>query len=159
MESSPTTSSTTNTSIHSSVFDRPAVAWSLLILRIIVGVIFMVHGAQKVFGMFGGPGLEKMMAGPNGPVLGFLIAIGEFFGGLGIIVGFLSRFSAAANIVIMLGAIAQVHGQNGFFLSNKGYEYNLALIGMFLPILIAGPGPYTALRLLFPQKKIPVAVE
>ena len=131
--------------------DRPAVAWALLAVRVVVGIIFMMHGAQKVFGAFGGPGLEKMM-GPEGPggggVIGFLVAIGEFFGGLGLLVGFLSRFSAAGLILIMLGAIALVHGQNGFFMSDRGYEYNLALIGLALPILIAGPGPLSVARLL-----------
>ena len=118
--------------------DRPAVETALLIVRVIVGIIFVAHGAQKLFGAFGGPGLEatvKMM----GP-LGYLVTIGEFFGGLGLIFGFLSRFSAAALIVIMIGAIATVHGQNGFFQSNNGFEYNLALIGLLAPTLIAGPG-------------------
>jgi putative oxidoreductase len=138
--------------------DRSAVAWSLLILRVIVGTIFMAHGAQKVFGLWGGPGLSGMMSGPNGPVIGFLVSIGEFFGGLGIAVGFLSRFSSAANIVIMLGAILQVHGKNGFFNGNKGFEYNLALIGMLLPILIAGPGPFTLLRAIG-LRRVPPAVE
>lgn len=135
--------------------DRPAIIWALFLLRVIVGIIFMAHGAQKMFGLFDSPGLEKMMQGPNGPILGFLVSFGEFFGGLGLLVGFLSRFSAAALIVIMLGAIVQVHGPNGFFLSNKGFEYNLALIGMLLPILIAGPGPLTALRLIGMRRMSP----
>src|SRR3954471_22339569 len=94
--------------------DRTAVDVSLLLLRVIVGVIFAAHGAQKLFGAFGGPGLAEIvkMMGP----IGYLVSIGEFFGGLGIAVGFLSRFSAASLIVIMLGAIAMVHAKNGFFL-------------------------------------------
>lgn len=120
---------------------------TLLLVRLIVGIIFMMHGAQKVFGAFGGPGLAGIMEG-MGPVLGFLVAIGEFFGGLGLVVGFLSRFSAAANIVIMIGAIIQVHGKNGFFLSDKGFEYNLALIGLLLPILLLGPGRWAVGRFL-----------
>ncbi len=74
--------------------DRSAVDAALLVARIVVGIIFMAHGAQKLFGAFGGPGLAGVvqMMGP----LGYLVAIGEFFGGLGIIVGFLSRFSAAS---------------------------------------------------------------
>lgn len=67
--------------------------------------------------------------------------MGEYFGGLGLVVGFLSRFSAA-NIVIMVGAIALVHGRNGFFLSAGGFEYNLALIGLLAPTLIAGLGAW-----------------
>jgi putative oxidoreductase len=121
--------------------DRPAVDISLLAVRVVVGVIFAAHGAQKLFGAFGGPGLEKVveMMGP----IGYLVTIGEFFGGLGLVVGLLTRFSAASLIVIMLGAIAQVHGKKGFFLSDGGFEYNLALIGLLLPTLIAGPGRFT----------------
>ena len=118
--------------------DRAAVDVSLLILRVVVGVIFMAHGSQKLFGAFGGPGLDGMVQF-IGPV-GYPVAIGEFFGGLGLIVGILCRFSSAALIVIMIGAIVMAHGKNGFFLSNDGFEYNLALMGMLAPILIAGPG-------------------
>jgi putative oxidoreductase len=118
--------------------DRPAVDVSLLIVRVIVGVIFAAHGAQKLLGVWGGPGLAAVVES-MGP-LGVPVTIGEFFGGLGLIVGFLTRFSAASLIVIMIGAIAMVHGKNGFFLSDQGFEYNLALVGLLAPILIAGPG-------------------
>jgi len=127
-----------------------ALDWALLIARVIVGIIFMAHGAQKVFGAFGGSGLAAVVEG-MGPI-GYLVAIGEFFGGLGLVVGFLSRFSAAANIVIMLGAIFKVHGKNGFFSSDGGFEYNLALIGLLVPTLLVGPGAYALSRLLFPSK-------
>jgi putative oxidoreductase len=134
--------------------DRTAVDVSMLLVRVIVGVIFAAHGAQKLFGAFGGPGLAEIvkMMGP----LGYPVTIGEFFGGLGLVVGFLCRFSAASLIVIMLGAIAMVHGQHGFFLGHgpdstlatAGFEYNLALIGLLLPILIAGPGRFAIGRFL-----------
>lgn len=130
--------------------DRPAVDVALLVVRVIVGVIFAAHGAQKLFGAFGGPGLAEMvrLMGP----LGYPVTIGEFFGGVGLVVGFLSRFSAASLIVIMLGAIAMVHGQHGFFLGQDpktaGFEYNLALIGLLAPILIAGPGRFAIGRFL-----------
>jgi putative oxidoreductase len=126
--------------------DRRAVDVSLLLVRVIVGVIFAAHGAQKLFGAFGGPGLSEVvkMMGP----IGYPVIIGEFFGGLGLIVGFLCRFSAASLIVIMIGAIATVHGQHGFFLSDGGFEYNLALIGLLVPILIAGPGKFAIGRFL-----------
>lgn len=140
--------------------DRPAVDWSLLLVRVIVGVIFAAHGAQKMFGAFGGPGLAGV-AEMMGPV-GYAVAIGEFFGGLGLVFGFLARFSAASLIVIMIGAIAMVHGKNGFFQSANGFEYNLALIGLLLPILLAGPGRYSIGRVLpLPKSKHtgrPVAV-
>jgi putative oxidoreductase len=126
--------------------DRPAVDLGLLVVRVVVGIIFAAHGAQKLFGAFGGPGLDgvvKMM----GPI-GYPVTIGEFFGGLGLVVGFLTRFSAASLIVIMIGAVVQVHGKNGFFLSDGGFEYNLALIGLLAPTLLAGPGKFAVGRFL-----------
>ncbi len=132
--------------------DRTAVNLSLLVVRLVVGIIFVAHGAQKLFGAFGGQGLEGLV-GMLGPV-GYLVAIGEFFGGLGMIVGFLVRFSAASNVLIMLGAIVMVHGKNGFFASSGGFEYNLALIGLLLPLVLAGPGAWSVGRWL-PLPRIP----
>lgn len=126
------------------LLDRPSVDVSLLLVRIIVGVIFAAHGAQKLFGVWDGKGLAATVAPPPdgmGPI-GYLVTIGEFFGGLGLVFGFLTRFSAASLVVIMIGAIAMVHGEKGFFLAKGGFEYNLALIGLLLPILLAGPGRF-----------------
>jgi putative oxidoreductase len=124
--------------------DRTAVDIALLIIRLAVGAIFIAHGSQKLFGAWGGMGLEKTVQMMGSPI-GYLVAIGEFFGGIGLVLGFLSRFSAAALVVIMIGAIVKVHGPNGFFLSHvdpkmNGFEYNIALIGLLLPIFICGPG-------------------
>lgn len=132
--------------------DRSAVDWAFLIARVFVGGVFMVHGAQKLFGAFGGPGLANVvqMMGP----LGYLVSSGEFFGGLGIVLGFLSRFSAASIALIMLGAIATVHGKFGFFMNwagnqpGEGFEYHLVAIGVLLPIVIAGPGRFAIARYL-----------
>lgn len=123
-----------------------AIDLALLIARVILGLIFVAHGAQKLFGVFSGPGLEKTIEMMG--AVGYLVAVGEFFGGLGLIVGFLSRFSALSIAVIMCGAIALVHGQNGFFLSNNGVEYVLSLIALALTILLAGPGRYSFISLI-----------
>ena len=131
--------------------DRPAVDISLLLLRIIVGVIFAAHGAQKLFGAFGGSGLADTVAKMGGGPIPYLVTIGEFFGGVGLIIGILTRFSAASLIVIMIGAIAMVHGKNGFFSSAGGFEYNLALIGLLLPILLCGAGRFSIGRLFLPR--------
>jgi putative oxidoreductase len=80
-----------------------------------------------------------------------LVTIGEFFGGLGLIFGFLTRFSAASLIVIMIGAIAMVHGKNGFFQQDGGFEYNLALIGLLVPLFLCGPGRVSIANLLMPK--------
>jgi putative oxidoreductase len=126
---------------------------SLLVVRIIVGLIFALHGSQKLFGAFGGKGLEDFVQLPPAGLgwLGYPVAIGEFFGGLGLMVGILTRFSAASLIVIMIGAIVKVHGQNGFFQQNNGFEYNLALIGLLVPILLCGPGRISIGRLFLPR--------
>src|SRR5262245_54781770 len=102
------------------VRDRSAVDWSLLALRVVLGIVFIAHGAQKLFGAFGGPGLAAVvqMMGP----IGYLVTIGEFFGGLGLVLGILPRFSAASIIVIMLGAIGMVHAQVGFFMNWGGHQ-------------------------------------
>jgi putative oxidoreductase len=127
--------------------------FSLLLMRVIVGVIFVAHGAQKMFGAFGGAGLKATVESLGVGPIGYLVAIGEFFGGLGLIVGFLSRFSAASLIVIMVGAIVMVHGKNGFFMGASGYEYNLALIGLLAPFLILGPGRFAIGRFILPRSK------
>jgi putative oxidoreductase len=131
--------------------DRPVVDLSLLVLRLVGGVIFAAHGSQKLLGLFGGPGLAKTVENFGGGPLGYLVTIGEFFGGLGLIVGFLTRFSAGSLIVIMIGAIAMVHGKNGFFSENNGFEYNLALIGLMVPIFLCGPGRLSIGRLFLPK--------
>jgi putative oxidoreductase len=141
--------------------NRTVVDWSLLILRVVVGVIFMAHGSQKMFGMFGGPGLKAVVEMFGGGPLGYLVSIGEFFGGVGLVFGFLSRFSAASLIVIMIGAIVMVHAKNGFFLGKgpdsllkeAGFEYCFALIGLLLPILLCGPGRFSIGQFFLPKSK------
>ena len=133
-----------------------ALDWALLATRVLVGVMFAAHGAQKLFGAFGGAGLSGIVS-MLGPV-GYLVAVGEFFGGLGIALGILSRFSAAANVAVMLGAIAMVHGKVGFFMNwtgsqaGEGYEFHLVAIAALIPILVAGPGRLALGRLLVPER-------
>src|SRR6266850_1040586 len=105
---------------ETTISDGSAVDWALIVARAVVGVIFMAHGAQKLFGAFGGPGLSAIvqMMGP----LGYLVTVGEFFGGLGLVLGLLSRFSAASIVLIMLGAIATVHAKSGFFMNWAGNQ-------------------------------------
>ena len=135
---------------------------SLLIVRVVLGVIFFAHGAQKVFGWFGGPGLRgvvsyfKQSLGVPAP-LSVLAALTEFFGGLAMIVGLLVRPAAVGLIVVMLVAIATVHWRHGFFLNwslepgkGHGFEMNLALIGMALAVLVGGAGALSIDRWLRP---------
>src|SRR5437867_7496454 len=93
--------------------------WALLAARLVVGIIFIMHGSQLLLGAFGGPGLDKLVHGIPGQMpgmgpIGYLVAIGQFFGGIGLVLGVLSRFSAFWLIVIMIGAIVKVHWKSGF---------------------------------------------
>jgi len=126
--------------------DRAAVGFSLLVVRVVSGAIFAAHGAQKLLGAFDGAGLQATVEKMG--TMGYPVTIGEFFGGLGLMIGLLTRFSAGSLIVIMVGAIWMVHGKNGFFLANSGFEYNLALIGLLVPTFLAGPGMLSIGRVL-----------
>jgi len=123
-----------------------------LALRIFVGIIFAAHGAQKLFGWFGGYGLEGtgQFFGSVGLDPGYLLAllagIAEFFGGLALIVGLLVRPAAAALAFSMLIAIFAVHWSKGFFAASGGYEYALALFAASLSLLLSGAGRFSADR-------------
>ncbi len=129
-------------------------AWSSLILRVMLGLVLFPHGAQKLLGWYGGFGFSGTLGFFTGTmhlswIVAFLIIIGESFGSLGLLMGFLTRFTAASVTVIMLGAIAMVHWPNGFFMNwsgkqaGEGFEYHLLVIGMSLALLIAGGGKWS----------------
>jgi len=119
---------------------------SPLALRIPVGVIFAAHGSQKLFGWFGGYGLEgtgKWMASVGiepGLLMAALSGSAEFFGGLLLIVGLLTRPAALTLTVTMLVAIFSVHIHNGLFMSNNGYEFALALLAGVVSLVLSGGG-------------------
>jgi putative oxidoreductase len=128
---------------------------ALSIVRLALGIIFFMHGGQKVLGWFGGQGLTatvQMMSANLPAVLAYMVAFGELLGGIALIVGFLSRLAASGILIIMIGAVVTVHGKNGFFLQNQGYEYNLALIAMSLAVVLGGSG-CIALDSFFCRKK------
>ena len=119
-----------------------------LALRIPVGIVLAAHGAQKLFGWFGGYGLEgtgQWMAS-IGLAPGYLMALlagsAEFFGGLALILGLLTRPAAAISAFTMLVAIFAVHISHGLFISNNGYEFALTLFAATLALTIQGSGSY-----------------
>ena len=118
-------------------------------LRVGAGVVFAAHGAQKLFGWFGGYGLEGTGAWMDSIGLspGYLMALmaggAEFVGGLMLILGALVRPSAAVLAVTMLVAIFTVHFENGLFMSNNGYEFALALFVISAALAIRGAGDYS----------------
>jgi len=124
--------------------------YGALALRVPVGIIFAAHGAQKLFGWFGGYGLEGtgQFFGSVGLNPGYLMALlagaAEFFGGLALVFGLLVRPAAAALAFAMLVAIFAVHAGKGFFMSNNGYEYALALFAASVSLLFSGGGRFSA---------------
>ena len=128
--------------------------FSYWVPRVILGCVMFPHGAQKLFGWFGGFGFTNTMtyftqtAGLPW-IIAFLIIMGESLGSLGLIVGFFTRLSALGLICIMVGAIITVHMPNGFFMNwvgkqaGEGFEYHLLVIGMSIPLLISGGGKYS----------------
>jgi putative oxidoreductase len=137
-------------------------SWSLLIVRVVLGVIFFAHGAQKLFGWFGGYGLKGTIgffqqALKIPPALTVLCGLTECFGGLAVLVGFLSRPAALGLAIVMLVAISKVHWSNGFFINwslqqgkGHGFEMNLALIGMAAAVMVGGGGAFSVDRLISP---------
>jgi putative oxidoreductase len=131
---------------------------SLTILLLVLGVVFFAHGAQKMLGWFGGYGFQGTMGffehmGMPAPVA-LLIICTEFFGGLGLIVGLLTRIAALGIGVEMIGAVFMVHLQNGFFMTwygtqkGEGFEYHLLAIAVAAALLLRGSGAFSLDRTL-----------
>lgn len=120
--------------------------WAPLALRIPVGIIFIAHGAQKLFGWFGGYGLEgtgQWMASIGlepGYLMALLAGSAEFLGGLALVLGLLVRPAAAVLAFTMAVAIVTVHLGNGLFMANNGYEFGLALLAAAVSLAITGAG-------------------
>jgi putative oxidoreductase len=124
--------------------------FAALALRVPLGIIFVAHGAQKLFGWFGGYGLEGtgQWMGSIGLHPGYLMALlagsAEFFGGMALVLGLLVRPAAAALAFSMLVAIVTVHIGHGLFVGNNGYEYALAMFAASVSLLVSGAGRVSA---------------
>lgn len=116
--------------------------WGLTLLRIVVGVIFVVHGGQKLF-QFGIPGVTQsftQMGVPAASIAAIVVTIVEFIGGIALILGAGTRIVALLLAADMLVATLLVHMPNGFFVSDGGYEFTLLLLGASLALALSGPG-------------------
>jgi putative oxidoreductase len=136
-----------------------------LVIRLVLGVIFFAHGAQKVLGWWGGGGWSATLdaftrQGMPAPVA-MLVMLGELLGGIGLVVGCLTRVAAAGIAIIMLGAIVLVHLPNGFFINwfmtpgrGHGIEANLAYLAMAVALVLAGAGPVSVDEALFGARRV-----
>jgi putative oxidoreductase len=135
------------------------VDWVVGIARIVLGIIFVGHGAQKMLGWYGGPGLARSMRTftehlhlPS--TLAFLVIAGELFSGIGLIVGLFSRIAAVVIVLTMVGAIATVHFRFGLFLNwlgdqeGHGIEYHLLAIALAMVVVVKGAGALSLDRLV-----------
>ncbi len=117
----------------------------VLLLRLVLGLVFFMHGAQKVLGWYGGGGLDGTVnfMGSMGvpPILAYVSSFWEFLGGIGLILGFLTRIWSAGLAINMLVAIILVH--SGFFVSEGGIEFALTLMVIAIAIFLMGPGRYS----------------
>src|SRR5690242_7864928 len=122
------------------------VAIALLILRLVGGLILAAHGAQKLFGWFGGPGMSKWEQGLRAQGFkparfwAYLNILGEVGGGLSLIFGFLTPLGAAGGLGAMVMAMGKAHWKNGFFNSKRGIEFPLAVLAIATAAGLAGPG-------------------
>ncbi|MEE9144884.1 MAG: DoxX family protein [Candidatus Binatia bacterium] len=138
--------------------------WAPLVIRLALGIIFIAHGGQKLFGLWGGAGLsatietfEKNMGIP--PPLTVIAAAAELFGGIALVVGLLTRAASLSLGIVMVVAIFQAHLSHGFFINweqapgrGHGIEYNIALLSMCGALLISGPGKLSLDRLFGMEK-------
>jgi putative oxidoreductase len=133
--------------------------WAGLILRITLGAVILPHGTQKLLGLFGGYGFSGTMGFFTQKMgipwlIALLVIIGESFGSVALLAGFLTRFTAASLAIIMLGAITMVHLPNGFFMNwsgqqqGEGYEYHLLVIGVAAALMVIGGGKWSVDRTL-----------
>jgi len=126
-----------------------AMAAGLLLIRLVVGLLFMAHGLQKLLGWFGGAGLlgtasmfERGGLSP-GRVTAPLGGATEFGGGLSLALGLLTPLGAIAVMVMMAGAVIAVHGKNGLWNTKGGFEFNLVLGAVALTLTLTGPGRWS----------------
>jgi putative oxidoreductase len=127
----------------------------LLIIRLVIGVLFIGHGAQKLFGWFGGYGLKgtggwfESIGMKPGVAMALLAGLAELLGGILFTIGLLTPLAGIIIAGTMVIAIVKVHGPNGLWATSNGYEYNLILLAVAIGVALVGPGQYALDALLF----------
>ncbi|MGH9741120.1 MAG: DoxX family protein [Candidatus Acidiferrum sp.] len=121
----------------------------LLIMRLACSLPFIYHGAAILFGTFGGPGPHNFAAYMKMPlIVGYLVGLAQFAGGIAILLGALLRVGAVCVVIVMLGAIFMVHLPHGYDLSHGGMEFALTELLLSFGLLLAGPGKFSLAAIL-----------
>jgi putative oxidoreductase len=123
-------------------------AYGLLVLRVAIGLVLFAHGAQKLFGWWNGPGpagTRGWLGSMGFRMPGALALLAGLAEGSGLLfaLGFLTPFAALLMATAMVVAIGSVHWRNGFWMTNQGYEYNLALLAVTVAVTATGPGRFS----------------
>ncbi|OAS87928.1 MULTISPECIES: DoxX family protein [Metabacillus] len=127
----------------------------LLIIRLVIGALFIGHGAQKLFGWFGGYGLKgtggwfESIGMKPGVTMALFAGLAELIGGILFALGFLTPLAGIMIAGTMLMAIVKVHAPNGLWATSNGYEYNLTLLAVAIGIALIGAGQYSLDAFLF----------
>ncbi len=127
----------------------------LLVIRLVIGLSFVGHGAQKLFGWFGGHGLKgtggwfDSIGMKPGITMALFAGLSELIGGALFVLGLLTPFAGILIALTMLVAIVKVHGANGYWATQNGYEYNLAILAVAIGVALTGAGPYSLDSFLF----------
>jgi putative oxidoreductase len=133
-------------------------SYTLLVLRVALAIVIFPHGAQKLLGWFGGPGVDGTMQlfaalGVPAAIAG-LVIVSDFFGSLALAIGLVGRFAAFGTTMVMLGAMVLVHGQHGFFLNwngdqaGEGIQFHLLVLAVSVVLMAKGSGTWSIDRLL-----------
>jgi len=123
--------------------------FQLLIMRLACSLPFLYHGSAILFGAFGGPGPQNFATFMHAPaIVGYLVGLAQFAGGIAILTGALLRVGAVCIIIVMLGAIFLVHLPHGFDINHGGMEFALTQLLIALGLLLAGPGKHSLASVL-----------
>ncbi|MFC7391415.1 DoxX family protein [Scopulibacillus cellulosilyticus] len=127
----------------------------LLIIRLVIGLSFIGHGTQKLFGWFGGHGIKgtggffESIGIKPGLAMAIMAGLSELVGGALFTLGFLTPLASLLIAVTMVAAIIKVHGKNGFWVTENGFEFNLILIVVAIGVALIGAGDYSLDGLIF----------
>ncbi len=120
--------------------------YGITLVRVVTGLVFAMHGSQKLFGMFGGGGIDgtaqfmTSLGLEPAALMALLAGSAEFFGGVFLILGLFTRFSAISTAIVSIVALLTVHINNGFFMSNGGFEFILVLLVNSVALIVSGSG-------------------